>query len=111
MRRIGGNYENELSREELETVLRDAVTGIAIVSPHSDGVRLDYTNDAFFAIFGYTRDEYEELSADVRMNLFNQADFIEPLKAIGVEHCSIEANVLDFESDIRDAYEVLGKLR
>ena len=42
---------------------------------------------------------------------FNQADFIEPLKAIGVEHCSIEANVLDFESDIRDAYEVLGKLR
>lgn len=42
---------------------------------------------------------------------FNQADFIEPLKAIGVEHCSIEANVLDFESDIKDAYEVLGKLR
>ena len=33
MRRIGGNYEHELSREELETVLRDAVTGIAIVSP------------------------------------------------------------------------------
>lgn len=42
---------------------------------------------------------------------FNQADFIEPLKAIGVEHCSIEANVLDFESDVKDAYEVLKNLR
>lgn len=42
---------------------------------------------------------------------FNQADFIEPLKAIGVEHCSIEANVIDFESDVREAYAVLNSLR
>lgn len=42
---------------------------------------------------------------------FSQASFIDPLKAIGVEYCSIEADVLDFESDARAAYEVLRKLR
>lgn len=42
---------------------------------------------------------------------FSQASFIEPLKAIGVEYCSIEANVIDFESDARNAYEVLKNLR
>ncbi len=42
---------------------------------------------------------------------FKQALFIEPLKAIGVEHCSIEANVLDFESDAKNAYDVLKNLR
>ncbi len=98
MRRIGGNYEKDLSREELETVLRDAVTGIAIVSPHSDGVRLDYTNDAFFGIFGYTRDEYEELSADIRMNLFNQADFIDIVAKINTHY--EPGQVLQFETRI-----------
>ena len=29
------------------------VTGIAIVSPHPDGVKLIYTNDAFFEIFRF----------------------------------------------------------
>lgn len=42
---------------------------------------------------------------------FKQSSFIEPLKAIGVEHCSIEANVLEFESDAKNAYEVLKELR
>lgn len=42
---------------------------------------------------------------------FSQASFIEPLKAIGVEHCSIEANVLEFESDAQDAYNILKELR
>lgn len=42
---------------------------------------------------------------------FSQADFIEPLKTIGVEHCSIEADVIDFEKDAAEAYEVLSKLR
>lgn len=42
---------------------------------------------------------------------FDQADFIEPLKAIGVEHCSIEADVLDFEKDAAVSYEVLKNLR
>lgn len=42
---------------------------------------------------------------------FDQADFIEPLKAIGVEHCSIEADVLDFEKDAAASYEVLKSLR
>lgn len=42
---------------------------------------------------------------------FSQASFIESLKATGVEHCSIEANVLEFESDAREAYEVLKELR
>lgn len=42
---------------------------------------------------------------------FNQADFIEPLKAIGVEHCSIEADVLDFAEDAKNAYKILSELR
>ncbi len=42
---------------------------------------------------------------------FNQADFIEPLKKIGIKYCSIEANVLDFEEDAKNAYAVLNALR
>ncbi len=42
---------------------------------------------------------------------FSQASFIEPLKKIGVRYCSIEAEVIDFESDIKKAYEVLKVLR
>lgn len=42
---------------------------------------------------------------------FNQADFIEPLKHIGVKYCSIEADVLDFEEDAKNAYAVLNELR
>lgn len=42
---------------------------------------------------------------------FSQASFVNALKAIGVEHCSIEANVLEFDSDAKDAYEVLKELR
>lgn len=61
MLRLGGEYEEALSREELETVLRETVWGIAVVAPHSGGVKLVYTNDGFFQIFGYTREEYEEL--------------------------------------------------
>lgn len=42
---------------------------------------------------------------------FSQASFVNALKAIGVEHCSIEANVIDFESDAKNAYEVLKELK
>ncbi len=42
---------------------------------------------------------------------FNQADFVEPLKAIGVEYCSIEAEVIDFPSDAENAYDILKILR
>ena len=98
MRRIGGDYEKDLSREKLETVLRDAVMGICIVSPRVDGIQLDYTNDGFFKIFGYTREEYEELSEDVLMNLFNQADFIDIVKKINTEYEPGE--VIEFETKI-----------
>ena len=98
MRPLGGVYEEELSREELETMLKDAVTGIAMVSPHPDGVKLDYTNDAFFNIFGYTREEYEELSADVRMNLFDQNDFIDIVSKINTQYEPGE--IIQFETRI-----------
>ena len=98
MRRVGGDYEKDLSREKLETVLRDAVMGICIVSPRVDGIQLDYTNDGFFKIFGYTREEYEELSEDVLMNLFNQADFIDIVKKINTEYEPGE--VIEFETKI-----------
>ena len=42
---------------------------------------------------------------------FNQSDFIGPLKSIGVKYCSIEAEVIDFENDAREAYAVLNALR
>ncbi len=41
---------------------------------------------------------------------FNQADFIEPLKAIGVETCSVEADVIDFPTDAAEAIKVLKAL-
>ncbi len=86
MRRIGGEYEDNLSREMLEAVLRETVMGIAVVSPRVDGVQLDYTNDGFFSLFGYTRDEYEELPEDVRMNLLNPEDFMEVIKRINTDY-------------------------
>lgn len=42
---------------------------------------------------------------------FKQESFIEPLKAIGVEHCSLEANTFDFPSEAAKAYEVLKNFR
>lgn len=42
---------------------------------------------------------------------FSQADFFEALKAAGVETCSIEAEVIDFEEDAKNAYAVLKDLR
>lgn len=42
---------------------------------------------------------------------FNQADFINPLIAAGVESCSIEASTVDFEMDIKDAWEILKVYR
>lgn len=42
---------------------------------------------------------------------FSQKSFFEPLKAVGVETCSIEAEVIDFEQDVKNAYEILKDLR
>ena len=42
---------------------------------------------------------------------FSQAEFFAQLKAAGVETCSIEADVIDFNEDARKAYEVLKDLR
>ena len=75
MRRFGGEYEENLSRKMLETILKETVTGLAVVSPRVDGIQLDYTNDGFFNVFGYTRDEYEELSEEERMNHLYDIDF------------------------------------
>ncbi len=98
MQRFGGEYEAALSREELENVLRESVTGVAIVSPHPDGVKLNYTNDAFFEIFGYTRDEYEEVGDEVRLNLFNQEDFMNIITKINSDYAPGE--VINFECRI-----------
>lgn len=42
---------------------------------------------------------------------FSQSSFVNALKSIGVEFCSIEADVINFETDAKDAYEVLKELR
>lgn len=98
MRRLGGDYEANLSREELETILQETVTGIAIVSPHPDGVRLDYTNNGFFEIFGYTREEYESLGDAVRLNLFHERDFMNIVTKINTDYAPGE--VVQFECRI-----------
>lgn len=41
----------------------------------------------------------------------SQSGFINALKKIGVEYCSIEAEVQDFESDAKNAYDVLKELK
>lgn len=47
----------------------------------------------------------------VSTDKFSQASFINALKEIGVEYCSIEAEIQDFESDAKNAYEVLRELK
>lgn len=42
---------------------------------------------------------------------FSQASFVNALRSVRVEYCSIEADVIDFESDAKEAYEVLKELR
>lgn len=42
---------------------------------------------------------------------FSQVEFFTQLKAAGVETCSIEAEALDFETDAKNAYEILKDLR
>lgn len=98
MTRIGGEYEEMLSREQLETLLQEAVAGIAIVSPHPAGVRLEYTNNGFFEIFGYTREEYEDLGEDVRLNLFHERDFMNVVTKINTDYAPGE--VIKFECRI-----------
>ena len=85
-KRLGGDLEKDLSREELEMILGQVNVGIAMVSPHPDGVCLDYTNEAFFKLFGYERDEYENLGLDVRLNLFNSEDFMEIIFRINTHY-------------------------
>ena len=98
MRRIGGDYEKDLPRESLETILQDAVMGVCIVSPRVDGIQLDYTNDGFFKIFGYTREEYEAADDEVRMNLFSQSDFIDMVRKLNTEYEPGE--IVEFETRI-----------
>ena len=100
--RLGGEYEESLSREELETVLRETVLGIAVVAPHSGGVKLVYTNDGFFQIFGYTREEYEELGEDVRLNLFNQDDFRNIIMRVNADYAPGETSKFECRINKKD---------
>jgi diguanylate cyclase (GGDEF)-like protein/PAS domain S-box-containing protein len=82
----GGKMESELEKAELEMILSDTVAGIAMVSPHSEGVKLEYTNEGFFALFGYTRDEYETLPQEVRLNLFHYDDFMNIISRVNTAY-------------------------
>ena len=82
----GGKMECELEKAELEMILSDTVAGIAMVSPHSEGVKLEYTNEGFFALFGYTRDEYETLPQEVRLNLFHYDDFMNIISRVNTAY-------------------------
>ena len=84
--KYGGLMESELEKAELEMILSDTVAGIAMVSPHSEGVKLEYTNEGFFALFGYTRDEYETLPQEVRLNLFHYDDFMNIISRVNTAY-------------------------
>ena len=84
--RYGGKMESELEKVELEMILSETVAGIAMVCPHSDGVKLEYTNEGFFNLFGYTRDEYEELPPEVRLNLFHYNDFMNIISRVNTDY-------------------------
>ncbi len=99
MKRMGGDDEKLLNRETLETVLSNTLSGIAVVTPHPDGVRLEYTNNAFFRLFGYTRDEYENVGYEVRMNLFNLEDFMDIIAKINGDYAQGEE--LSFQCRIK----------
>lgn len=94
----GGLAENQLEKELLESILGEAVTGIALVSPHPDGVKLEYTNKSFFSIFGYSREEYEFLDDETRLTLFNHSDFKKIIGRINTDYAVGEA--LRFECRI-----------
>lgn len=91
MFRYGGRDESELSKEELAQILQNTVPGIALVCPHSDGIKLLYTNDGFFDIFGYTREEYEETSLENRLSLFDMSDFMDIISKINAEYSHEDA--------------------
>ncbi len=42
---------------------------------------------------------------------FSQVSFINALKEIGVEYCSIEAEIQNFEEDAKNAFEILKELK
>ncbi|MGN0526729.1 MAG: diguanylate cyclase domain-containing protein [Acutalibacteraceae bacterium] len=91
MFRYGGRDESELSKEELAQVLQNTVPGIALVCPHPDGIKLLYTNDGFFDIFGYTRDEYEETSLETRLSFFDMSDFMGIITKINSDYSQDDA--------------------
>lgn len=82
----GGLTENELEKELLESILSEAVTGFALVSPNFEGVKLEYTNEAFFSMFGYSREEYEYLDDSTRLSLFNEEDFAKIIERICADY-------------------------
>ena len=84
--KYGGLNESELQKVELEMILSETVAGIAMVSPHPEGVKLEYTNEGFFDLFGYTRDECETLPQEVRLNLFHYNDFMNILSRINTDY-------------------------
>ncbi len=77
MMRTGGYHESELSRDQLEMILENTITGMAVVAPLPNTVKLVYTNDGFFDMFGYTREEYETLDDATLFNLIYYEDFIQ----------------------------------
>ncbi len=82
MMRTGGYHESELSREQLEMVLENTITGMAVIAPMPNTVKLVYTNDGFFDMFGYTREEYETLDDATLFNLVYYEDFIQIINLV-----------------------------
>lgn len=71
---FGEENGSALGRAELEAVLSSTAAGIAVVCAHPKGIKILYTNDGFYDIFGYTREEYGNLSDEELMSLIDGDD-------------------------------------
>lgn len=89
MMRTGGYHESELSREQLEMILQNTITGMALVAPLPNTVKLIYTNEGFFDMFGYTREEYETLDDATLFNLVYYEDFIQIINLVKSGHTAL----------------------
>ena len=72
--KFGESGSSALSADELDAVLSTAAAGIAVVCAHPKGIKLLYTNDCFYDIFGYTREEYENSSDEKLVSLVDGGD-------------------------------------
>ena len=105
--------------EIAETVGSDYIGVLADVKHMmcSDDPLADLAGYGKYLWHGHTSNPFPDPSLDKKRiypksgDEFNQDDFFIPMIKAGVEHISIEADLIDFDTDAREAIKVLNKYR